>query len=334
MTALKEFDRLESGGTWSEGPDAPRRDVTVSFGNATLVIADGSGVALTHWSLPAIERLNVGHIPAIYAPDADASETLEIDDPLMINAVEKVRKAVLRAQPRPGKLRHLSTFVAMAALIASAVFWAPEALTQQTLSAVPASKRSEIGATVLGHYQRITGPTCRGAAGTQALAQLKTRLLGAQAAGQFVVVQQLPKGAVTLPGGITMLDRAIVEQHDDVAVTAGYLIAANSDRARHDPLQAILQFAGLRDTFTLFTTGDLPGTVLQGYAQSIADGTALPIDLSDLATAFDAAQIPATPYAVVSGLQALKDSDPVAGRDFPLILPDQDWVRLQSICTL
>ncbi|MEJ6397264.1 hypothetical protein [Yoonia sp. 208BN28-4] len=334
MTALKEFDRLESGGLWHETPQATPRDVTVSFGNATLVIADGSGIALTHWSLPAIERLNPGERPARFAPDVDASEMLEIEDSLMIDAVEKVRKAVLRAQPHPGKLRHLSSVAVILALIAGAAFWAPKALTQQTLSAVPLSKRNEIGATVLGHYQRITGPTCRGAAGTQALGLLKNRLLGTQADGQFVVVQTLPSGAVTLPGGISMIDRAIIEQHDDVAVTAGYLIAANSDRARHDPLEAILQFAGLRDTFTLFTTGDLPGAVLQGYAEAIAEGRNAPIDLADLSLAFDAAQVPSSPYAAVSGDQALVENDSMAGRDIPLILQDRDWVRLQGICTL
>ncbi len=334
MTALKEFDRLESGGIWQEHQDTPRRDVVVSFGNATLVIADSSGLALTHWSLPAVMRLNPGEKPALYAPDIDTTETLEIDDTLMVDSIEKVRKALLQAKPRPGKLRHLSTVAIVAFLIGAAAFWAPRAFTQQTLSVVPLSKRSEIGATILGHYQRITGPTCRGAEGTQALGRMKTRLMGADTAGQFVVVQRLPQGAVTLPGGITMIDRAIVEQHDDVAITAGYLVAAINDRSRHDPLEAILKFAGLQETFTLFTTGDLSNDVLQGYAQAIADANTDAADQTQLIDAFDAAQIPSTPYAQLREVQTLIDNDPMTGREFPVILRDQDWVRLQGICTL
>jgi len=64
MTALKEYARLESGGSWQETPEQPARDVIVSFGDATLVIADGEGLALSHWALAAVTRLNPGERPA------------------------------------------------------------------------------------------------------------------------------------------------------------------------------------------------------------------------------------------------------------------------------
>lgn len=338
MTALKEFDRLETGGVWRENATEPPRDVTVSFGNATLVIADTSGVALTHWSLPALVRLNPREIPARYAPDIAATDVLELDDTLMIDAIEKVRSALIRARPKPGRLRFITPILTVCALVAAGVFWLPEALTRQTLSIVPLSKRSEIGATILGHYQRLTGATCRGADGTRALAQLKSRLLGAEAPGQIVVVQTLPQGAVTLPGGITLVDRALIEQHDDIAVVSGYIIAANSDRNRHDPLAAILYGAGLQATVTLYTTGDLPPEVLQAHAQTIAQTSiARPSD-ADLIASFDAARVPTTPYAQaydpnVAATAPLLADDPLAGAEMPVILPDRDWVRLQGICT-
>jgi hypothetical protein len=339
MTALPEFERLESGGLWRASPDAQRRDVTVSFGNATLVIADGAGRALTHWSLPALIRKNAGKFPALYVPDAAGSEELELDDETMINAIEKVSNALIRAKPKPGKLRLLSTATIIAAIIVAGVFWAPAALTRQTLSVVPQSKRTEIGATILGHYQRLTGTTCRNAAGTQALASLKTRLLGRDASGQFVVVQTLPQGAVTLPGGITLLDRALVEQHDDVAIPAGFIIAANSDRGRNDLLDAVLKQAGLRMTMTLLTTGDLPSDVLKDYALSISQDVTPATDQDAVLAAFDAAQISTLPYAAVLDTRTstpndgLVARDPMSGRDTPLILEDRAWVGLQGICT-
>ena len=60
-TALTEYARLESGGLWKAGPDAQRREVVVSFGEATLVLSDTAGRPLTHWSLPAVERLPSRH---------------------------------------------------------------------------------------------------------------------------------------------------------------------------------------------------------------------------------------------------------------------------------
>ena len=106
MTALDRYVRLESEALWRDEPGGQRRDVTISFGDATLVIADPTGRPLAHWSLPALIRQNPDAAPAIYAPDDDASETLEIVDTTMVEAIEEVRKALAKSRPHPGKLRH------------------------------------------------------------------------------------------------------------------------------------------------------------------------------------------------------------------------------------
>ncbi|MGL4279888.1 MAG: hypothetical protein ACRCS0_05955, partial [Albidovulum sp.] len=65
MTALREYQRLESTGLWRDAPGAQKREVFVAFGDATLVISEAkSHRPLTHWSLPAIQRLNPGQMPA------------------------------------------------------------------------------------------------------------------------------------------------------------------------------------------------------------------------------------------------------------------------------
>jgi hypothetical protein len=92
MTALSEYERLESPGIWRAARAGQRRDVIVSIGDATLVIYDGADRPLAHWSLPAVVRLNPGTRPALFAPAPDAPEELEIADTEMIDAVEKVRK--------------------------------------------------------------------------------------------------------------------------------------------------------------------------------------------------------------------------------------------------
>ena len=40
MTAIKEFERLESLGLWRDLKDSQRREVVVSFGESTLVLSD------------------------------------------------------------------------------------------------------------------------------------------------------------------------------------------------------------------------------------------------------------------------------------------------------
>jgi len=187
MTALKQYQRLETSGLWRASDDAQRREVTVSFGNATLVISDSAGRALTHWSLPAIEQVSSDSSSTVYAPDSEATETLEIDDKTMVNAIEKVRKALSRQKPKPGRLRMISRLAVTAGLVGLAVFWLPDALRNQTLSVVTQTKRTEIGATVLGHMQSETGPACRSAQGQRALGQLHRRVFGAAAAGRITV---------------------------------------------------------------------------------------------------------------------------------------------------
>ena len=96
MTALDKYARLEGPGIWRAGPQDQRRDVVVALGDASLVLSDArSGLVLSHWSLPAVRRLNRGHIPALYSPDPDTDgEILETDDSLVIEALETIRAAL------------------------------------------------------------------------------------------------------------------------------------------------------------------------------------------------------------------------------------------------
>lgn len=337
MTALREYERLESGGLWRADADAQRRDVTVSFGNATLVIADSADRPLSHWSLPAIMRQNPGETPAIYTPDEAADETLEIDDELMIGAIEKVRQSLAKSRPKRGKLRGLLTLGILAGSAVLAVVWLPDALIRQTVSVVPDVKRAEIGATVLGHVQKLTGPRCRDADGLAALDTLHDRLFGAGSNGRIVVLSELEQGAMAMTGDIIAIDRQIIERADDPAVPAGYIVAAAAQGMLHDPMNAILKSVGMRNTMGLLTSGDLPAEALTSYARGLTEAQPNLPDTTDMVEAFKSAQIPTTPFALAldpSGQQTrgLIGADEFAERDEPEILSDAKWIRLQGIC--
>ncbi|MBB5722518.1 hypothetical protein FHS72_002144 [Loktanella ponticola] len=331
MTALTQFERLESDGIWRETSTSDPIEVTVSFGKATLVLNDRNEQPLTHWSLPAVTRLNPGHRPALFTPAPETDETLEIEDDLMVDAIETVRKALTKSAPRQSRLRSVVTLSLIGVFVAAAALWGPGAFRRQTLSVVPDSKRTEIGATILGHYQRLTGPTCRNPIGTVPLAKLKTRLMGRDTKGQIVVVQSLPQGATVLPGGIVLIDRALIEQLDDPAIAAGFIIAAIAGRDSHDPLADVLSDAGLNTTVQLFTTGDIPNDVLGDYARSIQEISLTPAKPSELVTAFDNAKIPLAPYAAIRDPDGAMFGD-VASDTTTSVLTDSEWVRLQGIC--
>jgi hypothetical protein len=334
MTALQEYARLESGGLWRPAPDIARRDVVVSFGEATLVIADGAGRALSHWSLPAIERLATGPEGATYAPGPDAGETLDLSDPSMIAAIEKVRRALARGQARPHRLRLILTGAMAIALTAGAVFWLPGALTRQALTVVPAVKQTEIGATLLGHIQAVTGPNCRGALGTEALGRLSDRLFGAGLV-QIVVVPALTQGPLALPGAIIILPQPLLAEATEPAVIAGHILAAITGP---EPLGRMLDQLGTMTTLGLLTTGDVATDRLQGYARDILAADRIPTDPTPLIALAAVAGVPLTPYAYSldptgETVLALIEADGLLPDPVPEVMSDGDWVSLQGICT-
>jgi hypothetical protein len=330
MTALDQYQRLEAPGLWRETPDAQRREVILSFGKATLVIADGrSGRALSHWSLPAVERRNPGEMPAVFAPGPDATETVEIDDATMVAALARVHSIIESRRPHPGRLRIALFAAAAAAVVGLAVFWVPGAVIRHVTTVIPQEKRAEIGQALLTDVFRLSGSACASPEGREALAALNTRLGGNPAEGIIVLATGL-QGATHLPGGTILVGRELVEEQPVPEVLAGHVIAERVRAAAADPLAELLRWAGLRASFSLLTTGDLPPDSLVGFAEEFLTRAPVPVPAADLIPAFAAADLPLLPYAAAGGL------DPAApaadtGTHAPVLTDDQ-WVALQGIC--
>ena len=335
MTALSQYERLESLGLWRASRDDQRREVIVSFGNATLVVSDGAGRPLSHWSLPAVARLNPDVTPAVFAPDADAAESLEIDDPLMIDAIDKVRGHLVRSRPRQGRLRGLLTGAVLLAVLAAGALWGPDALREQAAASLSDQRRVEIGARILGHMQVRNGPACRGAAGREALQDLLVRVAGPGAPGQVIVLPGTLPGPVNLPGDLTVIDRATLVRFDDPVIVGGDIVAARA--ATDDPVEALLRQAGLRTTLHLLTSGTLPDDALDAYAAWLMYPGPPPLPEGRLIPAFAAAEIPTAPYATLRTARGqdgarLITADPMAGKTVTPVLTDARWLQLQAIC--
>lgn len=339
MTALNAYLRLESTGLWRASPSAQRRDVYIFLGDASLVITDKAEQPLAHWSLPAVGRLNPGATPAVFMPGPDASETLEIDDPEMILAIEKVQHALDAAAPKPGRLRLWIGLGVTAAIAAGAIFWLPGALMTHAERVVPLSKRIQIGRDLLGYIVQNTGAPCGPVAGSPELRVIATRLDG-QPPAQLYVVPNLSRDSLALPGGIIVLDSRLIEDYDTPSVAAGYAIA---QRVAHDETSALLRMLDqtrLRTSLSLLTTGTVSDDTLRAYAQHILQSPAtatMPPNPDELIRAFVAARVASTPYAQAldpSGetTLALIEGDPFAFGKEPELLPDNSWVALQTLC--
>ena len=335
MTALREYERLEASGLWRPGLEEQRREVIISIGEATLTITDLNDRALAHWSLAAVERQNSGHFPAIYHPDGDPGETLELaeDETAMIEAIERLRTAISRARPRPGRLRLLGVGASVAAVLAVLLVWLPGAMLRHTVQVVPEIKRQEIGAALLDRIERVAGRACT-TPETGPVLDILARRTGAR---RLVVLRTGVKSALHLPGGIVLLNRSVIEDHEDPAVVAGYILVERA-RAQHlDPLAEFLDHGGPLATFRLLTSGHVTQGALDSYAERVLAAPRPALDDQSVLAAFAEAEVPATPYAYARDITGesvlgLIEADPMAGRDPAPVLPDRDWVLLQGIC--
>jgi hypothetical protein len=332
MTALNKYQRLECSGLWRASAAAQRRDVTVAFREATLVMADPrSQQPLSHWSLPAVQRMNPGETPALYSPDAGASEMLELDDPDMIAALDTVQGVLERRRPHPGRLRNWIILGVLASVTAIGVFWLPGAMSRHAALVLPETTRGAIGQAALKDLTRLTGSPCAAPLGRKAETALAARLAPA-GVRQIVVVRDGVAQALVLPGGIVVLNHALVEQAQDAETAAGFALAEALRMQKTDPMVKLLAFAGPLATARLLATGRLPQGALDGYAETLLAQSPPPIAAGLLGPAFQAQGLSLHAYA-----QALQDStldaaDPFPGGSPAPILADRDWVSLQGIC--
>ncbi|MCB2109798.1 MAG: hypothetical protein H6895_05620 [Defluviimonas sp.] len=301
MTALQEYQRLESTGLWRATPEDQRREVVVSFGDATLVIADPrGGHALTHWSLPAVVRLNPARRPALYAPAADAGEELEIDDEAMIAALSKTQRIIAARRPHPGRLRAGLTTTFLAGLAGLGFLWLPGALIDHTADALPPAKTHEIGTAALDDLARLTGAPCDAPEGTAVLARLATALLGD--GGRIAVLPQALDQVTALPGTLVVVPRDRLETAAGPEPLLAAIAAAAPPPGRRDSTREALRYAGLMATLNLLTSGELPAGALKGFGERLLRRPA-------------------------------EDPAPATDRTLGAVaIGDADWVALQSIC--
>lgn len=339
MTALSAYDRIEATGLWRPAPDDQRREVIVSIGEATLTLSDKNESALAHWSIPAVARANPGQMPAIFHPDGDPGETLELseDEAAMIDAIETLRTAVERARPRPGRLRVFGLLISVAAIVAFGVFWLPGALRDHAVGVVPEVKRTEIGTALLTRIRRVAGTPCSDPQALPALNRLSARLPAPRGPARLVVLRDGVREAAHLPGNIILLNRNLFENFEEPDVVAGYIIAEHLRAQIDDPLRHMLDHLGMIASLRLLTTGKLSDEMLDSYGEDLLTARSAPLTDTALLAGFQTWSVRSTPYAYARDATGettlgLIEADPFAHEAPGPLIRDADWLRLQGIC--
>jgi len=335
MTALRQYARLECPGLWRENATAQRREVIVFFRESSLILADPRNEQpLTHWSLPAIQRLN-DTIPAIYAPGDDQDgEMVEIEEADMIAALSTVRGALEATRPHPGRLRNFMLGGVLALVILGALF-VPRAIISHTIDVAPAATRARLGEMALAEMVKVTGAPCAAPLGRAATETLATRVFGA-ASWQIIVVREGLTHPVHLPDRQILIPAALVERQDGPDAVAGAALAEGLRSMADDPLRVLLKEAGTWATLRLLTTGQLPDGAMDTYAEAMAQAEPAQISGDVLLNRFATAKVPLTPWLrtlpATSRTEALMADDPFTDGAPTPIMDDNEWVSLSNIC--
>lgn len=344
MTALDKYKKLEGPGLWARSRDEQRREVLVSFGDASLVISDSRSLnVLSHWSLPAVERLNPGKRPALYSPDAESGEVLELDDDWLIDALKVVQAALRPPRSLLSRLRRpILAGLSVGAVVAA---WAvvPPALISHTASVVPMAKRVELGDMVRADLVATGARECRSSNAEAALASLQRALF--QTPAQILVMRGLPLETPRIQhvmGRYFLIDARLLDEADSAEALAGALLMAAQRSADEDPLRPLLRHAGVIATFRLLTSAELPRGSMRGYANALLRASLPAPALDPLLERF--ARVDLSTRALVDnpspldpGLAELaaqlREKDPLAGEPVvTALLSDGQWVSLQNIC--
>ena len=221
------------------------------------------------------------------------------------------------------------------ATAAVAFLWLPGAMITHTASVLPETTRTEVGRAILDDLKRLTGTACDDPDAMVVLNSLGNQL----GVGALTVVPDGVKTALHLPGGIIAIGRPLIEDHESPDAVAGFILAERLRAETSDPLRAALAYAGLRATFGLLTSGQVPAQAFHGYGEQILTAAPVPVPDAALLDLFEKAGVGAADYAhaldksgaTTSGLIA---ADPYGSENPPFpLLNDTDWVALQGICS-
>jgi hypothetical protein len=327
MTALEKYVRLEAIGLWRERPEAPPREVVVSFGNSTLVLKDLADRPLGHWALAGVSVVGYDFPATIYAMTADGGETLAIRDPEMVAAIAAVSRPRLGpvVPPPPPRRRWPLLPLLLLAAAAALVAAAPRLIRAEASRLVPPERAAELGDRMLIALIERQGPLCYDPAGQQALAHLAARLDPADPP-RLRVIELGDAPAALLPGRTVLIDRdlPVAAAPEEIAGWAALALG-------REPVAALLAGAGPAADLRYLVTGDFTEQALARAAEAAI----VPPQASEIPPAFSrlaAAGFDPRPFDAALGRAGLPQANPAPPDPPAQPLADQDWVALQGIC--
>lgn len=293
MTAIDKYIRLEAVGQWREAPEQSPREVIVSFGDQTLVLSDLKENPLSHWALAATRRVSRNGSKAIYSPDIEGFELLEIDDADMVEAIAQVSR--LAMAPVTQKSRKFSALLGLFAVVATLIYFVPSLMRDQAIRMTKQDSARYLGLEMLeGTRLKQCSEPSANAAG----AALMARLFDGNA--YRLIIVKTGREGVVFPGGLLVVGSELLQGVSSADQFSNWLIELT--KTDQFPLVDVFQTSSVKSVFQYLTSGTIPQKDLDMAAQNLRDNASFPLSFAT----------------------GEPSGEP--------ILRDQEWVALQGIC--
>lgn len=262
MTALDAFDRLEATGIWRLRPEDEGIDVLVAFGEATVTftkIEDGLDVPLTHWSLGAIKKLSDTENDAVYGLRGVDTETLTVSDQTLREALDKVLEQGGGPKHSRSTRSRFWIFPILLALLALGYFFIPGVVHKTALRMISPERAAILAGEMVPMIEERTGPACTSPEANKILSNLADRLHPGDPI-ELRVHDLGDANVISLPGGLVLLDRRVVEQASSPEQIAAWAALGIAGIAQSSAISGLFERDGLVDGLRFLATGHLHQT--------------------------------------------------------------------------
>ena len=230
---------------------------------------------------------------AVYTPDTEGFETLEINDAEMVEAIAQVSRAAATVKRRTPWLRWVF-LVFITAIIAAIFYVTPSILRSQAVRMTGPESARKLGTDMI---TTLSVDICREPRADAAREVFQSRIFP-DGRTLLVIVRNQPQARV-FPGGIVVIDGKTLQTMQTPKELAALTTALTAQS--ETTFAQLFEDSSPRELFDYITSGKLSNERLAKAAQRIIDGPEIG----------ETAEFPST------GLPLLRD---------------QNWVALQGIC--
>lgn len=258
-------------GRYNDGRTAASREVVVVAVASGLEIRDGDNLLIAFWQLADLRA--DGQLPGAQGVrvrcEAEPDARLTLPDGEFIREVAPSLGA--RPKRRFGTWAMAASFAAALAIIVGMAYSMPVA-SRALAALVPISVEREWGGKLARGLEDELG-TCRGPAGSAALALLASRLSAGlpedSKPTRVSVVKAKDTNALALPGGIILIFEGLLKNAEGPDEVAGVLAHELTHVAERHVTAAMIRGIGVGLVVTM-VTGDASGMLASGAAALLA----------------------------------------------------------------